>query len=70
MRRNASRLARSVTVSVLSLLLAAAGAGLMLWALYQSMVAALGSGYSAFITGLVALLVAGVISWIAHLIVR
>jgi hypothetical protein len=59
-----------VAVTVLSLLLAAAGAGLMLWALYQSMATALGSAFSAFITGLVALLVAGVISWIAHLIAR
>lgn len=57
-------------MTCLSLLLAAGGAALLLWALYQSMAGALGSALSALLTGLVAVLAAGVIAWIAHLIAR
>lgn len=61
---------RSLTLTVISILLAAGGAALMLWSLYQSLTAALGPALSAFFTGLVALLVAGVVAWLADLIAR
>lgn len=70
LRRSVDRLGHSLAVTFLSILLATGGAALLMWALYQSMVVALGSALSAFITGLAALLAAGVISWIAHLIAR
>ena len=42
----------------------------MLWSLYHALLGPLGMPLSAFFTGLVALLVAGVVSWIADLTVR
>lgn len=70
LRHGATRLGRSLTLTVVSILLAAGGAGMMLWALYQSLLAPLGSTLSAFFTGLIALVVAGVVTWIADLIAR
>jgi hypothetical protein len=70
LRRGVARVGRSLTLTVVSILLAAGGAGLMLWALYQSLLGPLGSTLSAFFTGLIALLVAGVVTWIADLIAR
>ena len=68
MRDSVLRLKRSLALTVVSILVASGGAGLILWALYQSMAAPLGSSLSAFITGLVGILSAGVMLWIAHLI--
>jgi len=59
-----------VALTVIAILLATGGFGLMLWSLYHALLGPLGMPLSAFFTGLVALLVAGVVSWIADLTVR
>lgn len=70
LRRSVARLGQSLALLALCITLSVCGVGLLLWALYQSMVIALGSTLSALITGLAALFAAGVISWIAYLIAR
>ena len=65
LRRNIIRLGNSLILVAVSILLAAAGAGMMLWALYQSLTAATGPAMGAFLTGLAGLVGAGVLSWIA-----
>jgi hypothetical protein len=70
LRRSIARLGQSLAMLAVCIILATGGVGLLLWALYQSMVVALGSALSALITGLAALFAAGVISWIAYLIAR
>jgi hypothetical protein len=70
LRRSIARLGQSLGLLAVCIILATGGVGLLLWALYQSMVVALGSALSALITGLAALFAAGVISWIAYLIAR
>lgn len=70
LRRSVARLGQSLGLLAVCIILATGGMGLLLWALYQSMVVALGSALSALITGLAALFAAGVISWIAYLIAR
>lgn len=70
MRRNVIRVGRSLCLVVVSVLLAAGGAALMLWALYRSLAGMLGITPAAFFTGLVALLLAGVFIWLAEQINR
>jgi hypothetical protein len=70
LRRSVVRISHSLSLTVVSILLAAGGAGLMLWSLYQSLAAAVGAALGAFFTGLIALLVAGVVAWLADLIAR
>lgn len=70
LRRNIIRLGNSLVLVAISILLAAAGAGMLLWALYQSMAAATGPVMGAFLTGLAGLIGAGLLSWIASLINR
>lgn len=65
LRRNIIRLGNSLILVAVSILLAAAGAGMMLWALYQSLTAATGPAMGAFLTGLAGLIGAGGLSWIA-----
>jgi hypothetical protein len=47
-------------------LLASVGAGLLLWALYLTLAAAFGPALTALITGVVGLIGAGVMLWIAQ----
>ena len=70
MRFNVLRLKRSLALTVVAILIASGGAGLMLWGIYQSMSDAMGSSLGAFFTGLIGVLSAGIILWIAHLIAR
>lgn len=70
LRRNVVRLQHSFALTIIATVLALSGFGLTLWALYQAMVAALGPSLGAFFTGLLGLLGAGLVSWIAHLISR
>jgi len=55
---------------IVMLLLAAAGAGLLLWALYQYLGGALSPPSTAFVTGLAALLAAGGVAWLVRRITR
>lgn len=70
MRHNVVRLQHSLALTIIAALLALSGFGLTLWALYQSMTEALGPSLGAFVTGLLGLLGAGLVSWIAHLVSR
>ena len=57
-----------MALTAVAVLIASGGAGLMLWGIYQSMSDAMGSSLGAFLTGLIGVLSAGIILWIAHLI--
>ena len=50
--------------------LAAAGTGLLLWALYQYLETVMGPASTALVTGLATLFAAGVLAWTAHRITR
>ena len=70
LRRNIVRVGNSLTLIAIAVLLAAAGAGMLLWALYQSLAAAVGSALGALLTGLAGLIAAVILSWIAALNAR
>lgn len=70
LRAQASRLSRSLALVVLAILLAAGGAGLLLWAIYQSVSASLGPAGGALVSGLVGLVAAGVVAWVSNLSIR
>ncbi len=70
LRRNIARLGQSYALNSVASVLAAGGALLILWAFYQSMVMAMGPVMGALITGVVGLLCAGVMLWLAQLINR
>jgi len=55
---------------LLAIVFAASGAGLLLWSLYQALANAFGGPAAGAITGLLALLGAGVCAWIAQRISR
>lgn len=68
LRRNIARLGQGFALIIVAVVLAAFGVLLILWAFYQSMVMAMGASLGALITGVVGLLCAGVMLWIAQLI--
>ncbi|HEX9597128.1 MAG TPA: hypothetical protein VF982_09645 [Anaerolineales bacterium] len=70
MRNQVWRLVRSMLMAALAMGLAAGGAALVLWALYQTLSGALGSAPAACLTGVATLLTAGVLVWIADYNVR
>lgn len=70
LKMQAARLSRSLALLVFAMLLAAGGAGLLLWAIYQSVSRSLGSTGAALVSGLVGLATAGVVIWLAKLTVR
>lgn len=51
-------------------MLAAAGTGLLLWALYQYLETVMSPATTAMVTGLATLFAAGVLAWTAHRITR
>lgn len=65
LRRAVVRLGFALLVILLAFSLAAAGAGLCLWAGYEFLLPLLGQALSALIMGLCALAVAGVCLWTA-----
>ncbi len=70
LKMQAVRLSRSLALVVFAILLAAAGAGLLLWAIYQGVSASLGSAGGALVSGLVGLAAAGVVIWVSRLSIR
>jgi len=66
LRRNATRLGQGLALVMVAALLASVGAGLLLWALYLTLAAAFGPALTALITGVVGLIGAGVMLWIAQ----
>jgi hypothetical protein len=70
LRLNVVRLKYSFGLGVLSLLLLLIGLGLLLFALYQSLLAPLGPAFSALITGLACVACAVLLQWIDRKITR
>lgn len=70
LRRAVLRLGHGFALMVVITLLMAAGSGLLLWALYQYLTAAIGPPATALLTGIVALVAAGILAWIVHRIAR
>lgn len=70
MRRAIARLGMGLALSGAAAVLAVVGAGLCLWAAYQYLEAATSPVAAALITGLAALIAAGVAVWAARKLTR
>jgi len=70
LRRNIVRLGQGAALNSVAVVLAAAGSCLILWAFYQFMVMLMGPLLGALVTGVIGILSAGVLIWIAQLIIR
>lgn len=66
----AAQLTWSVALIAVAALLTLAGAGLCLWALQQWMQSVAGPGAASLVTGLAALLLAGLTAWTARRLSR
>lgn len=70
LRRGVVRLAQALALGVGALVMAAGGAALLLWAFYQWMTAEVGYPANAAATGVVTLIAAGGMAWIASRLYR
>ncbi|MFB6259705.1 MAG: hypothetical protein ABEK42_03190, partial [Thiohalorhabdaceae bacterium] len=70
LRRGALRTGAGLAVIGLAALFAAAGLGLLLWTVFRGLSGLWGETIAALGTGVLALLVAGVLAWIAKRIAR
>lgn len=70
LRRALARVGQGLGLAAVATVLAAAGMGLLLWALYQYLETVMGPATTALVTGLATLFAAGVLAWTAHRITR
>ena len=69
-RRATARTGAGLALTVLAALAAALGLALLLWALFRGLAVYWGATGAAVVTGVAALLVAGLLAWIAKRLVR
>jgi hypothetical protein len=70
LRRSSLRVCMVCGVAGLALALAAAGLGILLWSFYEALPARIGTPAAGVLTGLLALLIAGLCGWLARVISR
>ena len=66
MRRATARLGYSLALTVLAAVALGVGAGLCLWAIYLYLLAPLGPASARLLTGLLALVTGGALTWAAR----